>query len=80
MDPQAQDPPGQNIMEIKKCIARRGQLKATLTRFSSYVNGHIPDITSFKIRISKLEATWAELEEIQSQLEIPTRRKPKATL
>lgn len=70
MDSQTQDLAGQSIMEIKKLVLRRGQLKATLTRFCSYVNGHNPDIMSLKIRISKLEATWAEFEELQSRLEI----------
>lgn len=55
--------------ELRSLVIRRGQLKATLTRFSNYVKGANIDITALKIRLSKLEPTWNEFEQVQSRIE-----------
>lgn len=58
------------VEELKKLICRRGQLKATLTRFSTYLNGEEVDPISLKLRLSKLESTWTEFEVVQSKIEL----------
>lgn len=57
------------IDEFKRLVFRRGQLKATLTRFTNFLNSPNPGYTSLKLRVKDLDTTWAEFQDIQSKIE-----------
>ncbi|XP_050063272.1 uncharacterized protein LOC114130946 [Aphis gossypii] len=51
-------------------ITRRGQLKASITRFSNYLQSQNIDSTEVKARREKIEDVWAEYEQVQSAIEM----------
>lgn len=53
----------------KNLILKRGQQKAKLTRFASFLNEESDDITRIKVRAAKIESVWQEFDEIQSEIE-----------
>jgi SpoVK/Ycf46/Vps4 family AAA+-type ATPase len=58
--------------EQRLLIQRRGQIKARLTRFQKYFQEFDPDtgLTQIKLRLTKLDDSWSEYEEVQSDLEL----------
>lgn len=50
------------------CV-RRGQLKAALTRYWSYIQSDTRDDKQIEIRRLKIEDTWNEFQQVQSQIE-----------
>lgn len=56
---------------LTELIARRGQSKAILTRFNTFFNKHgATKITELQTRLEKLEESYSEFCEIQSQIEL----------
>ncbi|XP_060879186.1 uncharacterized protein LOC132951391 [Metopolophium dirhodum] len=51
-------------------ITRRGQLKASITRFSNYLQAQNVDSTEVKVRREKVEESWAEYEQVQAAIEM----------
>jgi len=51
-------------------ITRRGQLKASITRFSNYLQSQSVDSTEVKARREKIEESWAEYEQVQAAIEM----------
>jgi len=51
-------------------ITRRGQLKASITRFSNYLQLQNVDSTEVKVRREKIEESWAEYEQVQAAIEM----------
>ncbi|KAF0716725.1 Integrase catalytic domain-containing protein, partial [Aphis craccivora] len=48
---------------IASLTVRRGQLKASLTRFVTYVRSESRDIAQIEVRRSKIEENWNEFQE-----------------
>lgn len=68
-------------VEIKRLVYRRGQLKATLTRFNNFVNSQNLNISVLKVRKANLDTAWAEFEAIQTKLEeLDTSQEPERIL
>jgi hypothetical protein len=63
-------PTSLNMSEIAALITRRGQLKAALTRFWTYVQAEARDIVQIETRKIKIEDTWYEFEKIQTTIEV----------
>jgi len=57
--------------EIKTRITRRGQIKAQITEFQTYVAGLVgcDNLTQLRLRKEKIEQCWDEFNEIQNNLE-----------
>ena len=57
------------MTEIASLTVRRGQLKASLTRFGTYMRSETRDITQVKIRRAKIEDNWNEFQQVQAAIE-----------
>jgi len=51
-------------------ITRRGQLKASITRFSNYLQSQNTDWTEVMVRREQIEDVWTEYEQVQSAIEM----------
>lgn len=56
--------------DIAKFIIRRGQIKAQLTKFQTFLNDGVSDkITQLKLRMEKIRTIWDEFDNIQNNIE-----------
>jgi len=58
-----------NMGDITVLTARRGQIKAVLTRFQTYIRSAECNITQVVPRRKKLEEAWYNFESVQSEIE-----------
>ena len=57
--------------EIQLLVARRGQIKAKITRFNNFLDENAqPDYTNLTIRLDKLKETYDSFDLTQERLEI----------
>lgn len=57
------------VENIPALIARRGQLRAAITRFSTYIQSEGREVVQIEIRKAKIEENWYEFEKVQSAIE-----------
>jgi len=55
--------------DISVLIARRGQIKAILTRFQGYIGSTECDMNQIVLRRKKVEEAWYNFERVQSEIE-----------
>jgi len=55
--------------DINVLIARRGQIKAVLTRFQGYIGSTECDMNQIVLRRIKVEEAWYNFERVQSEIE-----------
>lgn len=56
--------------EVNALIARRGQIKAILTRFQSYIRAPECDVNQISHRYKKVEEAWQSFDTVQTRLEV----------
>jgi len=57
------------VESIQALIARRGQLKAAITRFSTYIQSEGREVVQIETRKAKIEKNWYKFERVQSAIE-----------
>jgi len=57
------------VENIPALIARRGQLRAAITRFTTYIQSEGREVVQIEIRKAKIEENWYEFEKVQSAIE-----------
>lgn len=56
--------------QLKTLISKRGHIKSSLTRYSNYLDENQDKISQLQLRVPKIEETWSEFGDIQTQIEL----------